>query len=113
MCSLVPSRVLTLSRATQDAVPGIYPRWHVSFNITMLRLVSFNMDYYWAYNKAGPSDVSDAALIHPAFSSMTRSQVPHSRRSNDPLSDIRSRHILMRITLHTCSTHHYTLQAPS
>ncbi|KAH9930065.1 MBOAT-domain-containing protein [Fomitopsis serialis] len=39
-----------------DSVPGIYPRWHVSFNITMLRLVSFNMDYYWACNKVGPSD---------------------------------------------------------
>ncbi|KAG2073070.1 MBOAT-domain-containing protein [Suillus decipiens] len=33
-----------------DAFQGIYPRWHISFNITMLRLVSFNMDYYWAYN---------------------------------------------------------------
>ncbi|TFY56821.1 hypothetical protein EVJ58_g7407 [Rhodofomes roseus] len=39
-----------------DTVTGIYPRWHVSFNITMLRLVSFNMDYYWASNRAGPSD---------------------------------------------------------
>lgn len=47
----------------QDAVPGIYPRWHVSFNITMLRLVSFNMDYYWACNKAGSSDVSSATPV--------------------------------------------------
>ncbi|KAJ7068615.1 glycerol transporter [Mycena amicta] len=31
-----------------DSFQGIYPRWHVSFNITMLRLLSFNMDYYWA-----------------------------------------------------------------
>lgn len=29
-------------------IPGFYPRWHISFNITMLRLLSFNMDYYWA-----------------------------------------------------------------
>ncbi|KAG1736348.1 MBOAT, membrane-bound O-acyltransferase family-domain-containing protein [Suillus lakei] len=36
-----------------DAFQGIYPRWHISFNITMLRLVSFNMDYYWAYNSHG------------------------------------------------------------
>ena len=27
---------------------GFYPRWHVTFNITMLRLLSFNMDYHWA-----------------------------------------------------------------
>ncbi|KAH9948606.1 MBOAT-domain-containing protein [Amylocystis lapponica] len=39
-----------------DSIPGIYPRWHVSFNITMLRLVSFNMDYYWACKGAGPLD---------------------------------------------------------
>ncbi|KAF8517669.1 MBOAT, membrane-bound O-acyltransferase family-domain-containing protein [Hysterangium stoloniferum] len=31
-----------------DTVRGFYPGWHVTFNITMLRLVSFNMDYYWA-----------------------------------------------------------------
>jgi len=31
-----------------DSYQGFYPRWHISFNITMLRLVSFNMDYYWA-----------------------------------------------------------------
>ncbi|EPS93672.1 hypothetical protein FOMPIDRAFT_1033595 [Fomitopsis schrenkii] len=48
--------VLHPSLEILDSVQGIYPRWHVSFNITMLRLVSFNMDYYWACNKAGPSD---------------------------------------------------------
>ncbi|OBZ72185.1 hypothetical protein A0H81_07408 [Grifola frondosa] len=26
-----------------DSIEGIYPRWYVSFNITMLRLVSFGM----------------------------------------------------------------------
>ncbi|KAF9525815.1 MBOAT, membrane-bound O-acyltransferase family-domain-containing protein [Crepidotus variabilis] len=31
-----------------DTFKGAYPRWHVIFNITMLRLISFNMDYYWA-----------------------------------------------------------------
>ncbi|KAL6307438.1 MBOAT, membrane-bound O-acyltransferase family-domain-containing protein [Sparassis latifolia] len=40
----------------QDSIEGIYPRWHISFNITMLRLVSFNMDYYWACNSAGATD---------------------------------------------------------
>ncbi|QRV89896.1 glycerol uptake protein 1 [Ceratobasidium sp. AG-Ba] len=34
--------------ATLDSIPGFYPRWHISFNITMLRMLSFNMDYYWA-----------------------------------------------------------------
>ncbi|KAF7352480.1 hypothetical protein MVEN_01212900 [Mycena venus] len=45
-----------------DSFEGIYPRWHLSFNITMLRLVSFSMDYYWACNTiAGPSE---ACLPH-------------------------------------------------
>ncbi|GFZ47191.1 Glycerol uptake protein 1 [Saitozyma sp. JCM 24511] len=30
-----------------DAMGGILPRWHVSFNITMLRIVSFACDYHW------------------------------------------------------------------
>ncbi|KAF8442088.1 MBOAT, membrane-bound O-acyltransferase family-domain-containing protein [Boletus edulis BED1] len=34
--------------APLDAFRGIFPRWQISFNITTLRLVSFNMDYYWA-----------------------------------------------------------------
>lgn len=38
----------------------MYPRWWISFNITMLRLISFNMDYYWAYRRIGLPDVSVA-----------------------------------------------------
>ncbi|KAG0705833.1 MBOAT, membrane-bound O-acyltransferase family-domain-containing protein [Suillus ampliporus] len=44
-----------------DAFQGIYPRWHISFNITMLRLVSFNMDYYWACNSRGGENLSSAS----------------------------------------------------
>ena len=45
------------TRDYQDTVQGAYPRWHVSFNITMLRLVSFSMDYYWACQPQTPQDV--------------------------------------------------------
>ncbi|KAF8628982.1 hypothetical protein AX15_003606 [Amanita polypyramis BW_CC] len=31
-----------------DSFQGAYSRWHIIFNITMLRLISFNMDYYWS-----------------------------------------------------------------
>ncbi|VDB87298.1 unnamed protein product [Peniophora sp. CBMAI 1063] len=44
-----------------DSFSGAYPRWHVTFNITMLRLVSFNMDSYWAHRRTGLPD-SGAAL---------------------------------------------------
>ena len=42
---------------SQDTIQGAYPRWHVSFNITMLRLVSFSMDYYWACQPQSLGDV--------------------------------------------------------
>jgi len=41
----------------QDSWRGVYPRWHVSFNITMLRLVSFGIDHHWARNHIGIADV--------------------------------------------------------
>ena len=41
----------------QDSWHGVYPRWHVSFNITMLRLVSFGIDHHWACNHIGIADV--------------------------------------------------------
>jgi D-alanyl-lipoteichoic acid acyltransferase DltB (MBOAT superfamily) len=31
-----------------DNWEGFQARWHILFNFAMLRLVSFNMDYYWA-----------------------------------------------------------------
>ncbi|KAL4066713.1 MBOAT, membrane-bound O-acyltransferase family-domain-containing protein [Scleroderma yunnanense] len=54
-----------------DAFEGLYPRWHISFNITMLRLVSFNMDYYWACNSHGPMDPG------PRPSDKERAITPH------------------------------------
>ncbi|TDL25763.1 MBOAT-domain-containing protein [Rickenella mellea] len=47
---------LSPSLAYLDSVQGVHPRWYISFNITMLRLVSFNMDYFWASRNSGPRD---------------------------------------------------------
>lgn len=33
---------------TLDSFGGLIPRWEVLFNFTVLRLISFNMDYYWS-----------------------------------------------------------------
>ncbi|KAI0247695.1 MBOAT-domain-containing protein [Lactifluus subvellereus] len=53
-----------------DGWSGVYPRWHVNFNITMLRLVSFSIDYHWACKRIGipgnaVSDKKRAAVLHP------------------------------------------------
>ncbi|KAF2499946.1 MBOAT-domain-containing protein [Lophium mytilinum] len=40
-----------------DSHGGLISRWEVLFNITVLRLISFNMDYYWSLNLRGGSPV--------------------------------------------------------
>lgn len=35
---------------------GLLPRWNVSFNITILRLISYNLDNYWAAKKRQEGD---------------------------------------------------------
>lgn len=44
---------------------GIMPRWEVHFNITTLRLISFNIDYYWSIT--GVSGVSLEVCIFLNF----------------------------------------------
>ena len=34
-----------------DSYGGLIPRWEILFNITVLRLISFNLDYYWSHDK--------------------------------------------------------------
>lgn len=41
----------------KDGLSGFYPRWNVTFNITMLRLVSFNVDYIWATESVEAKEV--------------------------------------------------------
>lgn len=42
-----------------DSFGGLIPRWEVLFKMTILRLISFNMDYYWslAQDKASSLEV--------------------------------------------------------
>lgn len=43
--------------STLDSYGGLVPRWEVLFNFTTLRLISFNFDYYWSYNRIGESSL--------------------------------------------------------
>jgi protein-cysteine N-palmitoyltransferase HHAT len=40
-----------------DSYGGLMSRWEVLFNITILRLVSFNLDHYWSYDKRNASSI--------------------------------------------------------
>lgn len=43
-----------------DSYGGLIPRWEILFNICVLRLISFNFDYYWSLDRraASPVEVS-------------------------------------------------------
>lgn len=62
----------------QDAMGGLLPRWHVGFNITMLRMVSFGLDYHWreTLSSGEVSLVSCCVGCCPTASGTFRS--PHS-----------------------------------
>ncbi|KAL1925420.1 uncharacterized protein VTP21DRAFT_303 [Calcarisporiella thermophila] len=45
--------------AVLDSFKGLLPRWQISFNITMLRLISYNMDYYWSFKISSKSFEKD------------------------------------------------------
>lgn len=47
-----------------DSYGGLMPRWEVLFKITILRLISFNMDYYWSRNQSRSS--SPVEVSHPS-----------------------------------------------
>lgn len=40
-----------------DGIGGLVPRWEILFNITVLRMISFNMDYYWSLDYSIVSSV--------------------------------------------------------
>lgn len=41
--------------AMLDSYGGIIPRWEILFKFAILRMISFNFDYYWSLNRAGDS----------------------------------------------------------
>lgn len=51
---------LTSWGAWMDGWGGIMSRWEILFNFTVLRMISFNLDYYWSqgYRSASPMEVS-------------------------------------------------------
>ena len=45
-----------------DAYGGLVPRWEILFKITILRLISFNMDYVWSLDRGAASPVEVRSL---------------------------------------------------
>lgn len=106
-----------------DSYGGILPRWEVLFNITVLRLISFNLDYHWSLSRdraGSPIEVSVQSnlILTRGFKRLTM-----SRRNNWILpifqNAIESQSLPQRqlthplvLILHTPCIHHYTLLVP-
>lgn len=43
--------------AVLDSYGGLIPRWEILFKITILRLISFNFDFYWSSSRTGDSSL--------------------------------------------------------
>lgn len=45
-----------------DSYGGLLPRWEILFKITVLRLISFNLDYCWSLDRAGGSPLEVSSV---------------------------------------------------
>ncbi|KAI4118153.1 MAG: hypothetical protein LQ345_001739 [Seirophora villosa] len=59
-----------------DSYGGLLPRWEVLFNITVLRLISFNLDYCWSLNWVGGSPLEKKQLDQSMLSERNRVDTP-------------------------------------
>ncbi|PLN81776.1 putative glycerol:H+ symporter [Aspergillus taichungensis] len=59
-----------------DSFGGLLPRWEILFNITVLRLISFNMDYYWSFDYPSASPIEKKQLDPAALSERDRISIP-------------------------------------
>lgn len=48
-----------------DGFGGLIPRWEIFFKFTVLRLISFNIDYYWSVTRSGGSPL-EVCTDYPA-----------------------------------------------
>lgn len=77
LASQVSVSLLHSSAKWIDTFPCIAKRWEVLFNLTVLRLISFNLDYYWSLDRRSGSPV-EVCLQNPFYLALLR----EIRRSN-------------------------------
>ncbi|KAL9633582.1 MAG: hypothetical protein Q9204_003338 [Flavoplaca sp. TL-2023a] len=64
-----------------DSYSGLQPRWEILFNITVLRLISFDLDYCWSLDRLGGSALEKKQLDPSDLSE--RDRVDLSAKSED------------------------------
>lgn len=73
----------------QDHFEGLLPRWHINFNITMLRIVSFHLDYHWRHSGSGSTNTSVRRFVCLVKRECANGQTPddHRKRVSTSHSD--------------------------
>ncbi|KGO36180.1 Membrane bound O-acyl transferase, MBOAT [Penicillium expansum] len=61
---------------TLDDLGGLMPRWEVLFKVTVLRLISFNMDNYWSVDYPAASPIEKKQLDPTTLSDRDRVRIP-------------------------------------
>ncbi|KAI9857851.1 MAG: glycerol transporter [Vezdaea acicularis] len=61
-----------------DDYGGLVPRWEIMFNITVLKMISFNLDYYWSLSRSGGSPIEKKQLDVANLSERDRISTPAS-----------------------------------
>ncbi|KAI9670234.1 MAG: glycerol transporter [Alyxoria varia] len=61
---------------TMDSYGGLIPRWEILFKITTLRLISFNIDYYWSLDRQGSTAIEKKQLNPSLLSEKERISTP-------------------------------------
>ncbi|AEO54054.1 hypothetical protein MYCTH_2296135 [Thermothelomyces thermophilus ATCC 42464] len=59
-----------------DRHGGLINRWEILFNITVLRLISFNLDYYWSLDRRASSPIEKKQLDPANLSERDRIATP-------------------------------------
>lgn len=63
---------------------GLIPRWEVLFNFTVMRLISFNMDYCWSLNMRGGSPIEVCTSPSQAANQQTNGAQEETTRPLQP-----------------------------
>lgn len=64
-----------------DAYSGVLPRWHVNYNITMLRLISYGMDSYWSTSTSTTTPTTTSPVHNTTMNTTTKVSPPSTHKS--------------------------------
>ena len=70
--SMLPFPIAIAWSQSMDFYGGLIPRWEILFNITVLRLIAFNLDYYWSIDRDRAGSPTEVCSTPTPTKSTTR-----------------------------------------